>query len=77
MVNIGAMWEVWSGGLYATTLHRVVHRSPSYRVSVPFFTEPNFDARRKGVEEGREVEEGGETVYGEYLLEKVGGNFKI
>ena len=79
------MWELWSGGLYPATLHRVVHQSPTYRVSAPFFFEPNFTAtvkvldaaRRKAREEGREIElDTGETVYGEYLLEKVGGNFK-
>lgn len=83
------MWELWSGGLYPATLHRVVHRNPVYRVSVPFFFEPNFGARvgvldaarRKAREEGRELNigkdggEGGVTIYGEYLLEKVGGNF--
>ena len=85
VVNIGAMWELWSGGLYPATLHRVVHRSPTYRVSVPFFFEPNFNAnvklldaaRRKARDEGRAFpRDEGETVYGEYLLKKVGGNFK-
>lgn len=90
------MWERWSGGLYPATLHRVVHRSPTYRVSVPFFFEPNFGARvgvlsaarRRAAEEGREIVEigkgeeggyernGGEVVYGEFLLGKVSGNFK-
>jgi len=42
--NIGEMWEVWSNGLYKSTLHRVVHRGSNYRVSIPFFFEPNFDA---------------------------------
>ncbi|KAK8853058.1 hypothetical protein IAR55_003759 [Kwoniella newhampshirensis] len=86
VVNIGSMWELWTGGYYPATLHRVVHTSPKYRVSIPFFFEPNFDAqvglldaaRRKAGEEGRddEVKELGGRVYGEYLLEKVGGNFK-
>ncbi|PVF97181.1 Clavaminate synthase-like protein [Serendipita vermifera] len=42
--NIGEMWETWTCGLYRSTLHRVIHRSSNYRVSVPFFFEPNFDA---------------------------------
>jgi len=42
--NIGEMWEVWSNGLYKSTLHRVIHRGSNYRVSVPFFFEPNFNA---------------------------------
>lgn len=27
------MWEVWTNGLYKSTLHRVVHRGSNYRVS--------------------------------------------
>ncbi|EMD39973.1 hypothetical protein CERSUDRAFT_112209 [Gelatoporia subvermispora B] len=42
--NIGEMWEVWTNGLYRSTLHRVVHNGSSYRVSIPFFFEPNFNA---------------------------------
>jgi len=29
--NIGEMWEVWTNGLYRSTLHRVVHRGSNYR----------------------------------------------
>jgi len=42
--NIGEMWETWTNGLYKSTLHRVVHRGANYRVSIPFFYEPNFAA---------------------------------
>jgi len=42
--NIGEMWETWTNGLYKSTLHRVVHRGTNYRVSIPFFYEPNFTA---------------------------------
>ncbi|KAG6903239.1 hypothetical protein C0995_000134 [Termitomyces sp. Mi166 len=54
--NIGEMWEIWTNGLYRSTLHQVVHRSSNYRhikevlvlttprVSIPFFFEPNFNA---------------------------------
>ncbi|KAI5122786.1 hypothetical protein M0805_000130 [Coniferiporia weirii] len=40
--NVGEMWEIWTNGLYKSTLHRVVHRGTNYRV--PFFFEPNFNA---------------------------------
>ncbi|KIK03355.1 hypothetical protein K443DRAFT_676838 [Laccaria amethystina LaAM-08-1] len=29
--NIGEMWEIWTDGLYRSTLHRVVHRGSNYR----------------------------------------------
>ncbi|KAG7088443.1 hypothetical protein E1B28_012435 [Marasmius oreades] len=29
--NIGEMWEIWTDGLYKSTLHRVVHRGSNYR----------------------------------------------
>ncbi|POW17597.1 hypothetical protein PSTT_00366 [Puccinia striiformis] len=38
--NVGDM----DNGLYKATLHRVIHKSDNYRVSVPFFYEPAFDA---------------------------------
>ena len=31
VVNIGEMWEIWTNGLYKSTLHRVVHRGSNYR----------------------------------------------
>ncbi|KAH6912844.1 hypothetical protein BKA70DRAFT_777135 [Coprinopsis sp. MPI-PUGE-AT-0042] len=78
--NIGEMWEIWTDGLYKSTLHRVVHRSSNYRVSIPFFFEPNFDAlveplpaalRLKGVDKAEKEA----IIYGDFLLAKVGNNF--
>ncbi|KAK0514894.1 hypothetical protein JMJ35_002273 [Cladonia borealis] len=69
VVNIGDMMARWSGGKWKATRHRVVHRGEGFRVSVPFFFEPDWDARVPG---GRGE---GEVVYGEYLSGKVRGNF--
>ena len=69
VVNIGDMMARWSGGKWRATRHRVVHRGEGFRVSVPFFFEPDWDARVPGME-GE-----GELVYGEYLSGKVRGNF--
>lgn len=69
VVNIGDMMERWSGGKWKATRHRVVHKGKGFRVSVPFFFEPDWDARVPG-----RVGEG-EVIYGEYLEGKVRGNF--
>jgi hypothetical protein len=45
VVNIGDMMERWTNGLWRSTIHRVVHRGEDFRVSVPFFYEPDFNAR--------------------------------
>ncbi|CAL1713251.1 unnamed protein product [Somion occarium] len=86
--NIGEMWEIWTNGLYKSTLHRVVHRGTNYRI--PFFFEPNFDALVKPLPAALRIIDGhpeckrkhltGEktyepVVYGEFLMNKVGNNF--
>ncbi|KAK0439805.1 hypothetical protein EV421DRAFT_824592 [Armillaria borealis] len=82
--NIGEMWEIWTNGLYKSTLHRVVHRSKNYRVSIPFFFEPNFNARIEPLAAALRIQAdkpnpGGKeyksVVYGDFLLNKVGNNF--
>ncbi|KAF9534471.1 Clavaminate synthase-like protein [Crepidotus variabilis] len=83
--NIGEMWEIWTNGLYRSTLHRVVHRGTNYRVSIPFFFEPNFDAlvkplpavkRRVEAEESLSKRVRRPVKYGEFLMSKVGNNFE-
>lgn len=81
--NIGEMWEIWTNGLYKSTLHRVVHRGTNYRVSIPFFFEPNFTANVKPLIPATRLAESATTpekvyepvVYGNFLLKKVGTNF--
>ncbi|KAF7299035.1 Oxoglutarate 3-dioxygenase [Mycena indigotica] len=75
--NIGEMWEIWTNGLYKSTLHRVVHRSSNYRVSIPFFFEPNFDAMVKPLAAanrilGNSAPEAKPVCYGDFLMGKVG-----
>jgi isopenicillin N synthase-like dioxygenase len=43
VVNVGEMLELWSGGEYIATPHRVVNRSGRERYSFPFFVVPNHD----------------------------------
>jgi isopenicillin N synthase-like dioxygenase len=81
VVNIGDMLNILTNDLYHATLHRVVHRKQSYRVSVPFFYEPNFDAKIAPIPKCLD-ETGGHAkhapvIYGEHLLSKVSNNFDI
>lgn len=83
--NIGEMWEVWTRGMYKSTLHRVIHRGGNYRVSLPFFFEPNFDTLVKPLAavvraqdaSGEKINDGtyAPVVYGEFLKSKVTTNF--
>ncbi|KAF7314266.1 Clavaminate synthase-like protein [Mycena kentingensis (nom. inval.)] len=80
--NIGEMWEIWTNGLYSATLHRVIHRSSNYRVSLPFFFEPNFTAEVKPLAAakrilGADIPDKQPVVYGEFLVKKVGNNFAV
>ncbi|KAF2243759.1 Clavaminate synthase-like protein [Trematosphaeria pertusa] len=79
VVNIGDMIERWTNGLWKSTRHRVIHRGDGYRVSVPFFYEPNFTSLVKPLQRcversGKEPIHEGNT-YGEHLLGKVFNNF--
>ena len=83
--NIGEMWEVWTARRYQATLHRVIHQGKNYRVSVPFFFEPSYDAVvrplpslvRKAAEEATKKGQmlSGEVKYFDHLRRKVANNF--
>ena len=43
VVNIGDMMQHWTGGQYASTVHRVVNRSAQTRHSIAYFFDPDPD----------------------------------
>lgn len=43
IVNIGDMLELWSGGYFKSTPHKVVNLSGAERYSFPYFVVPHFD----------------------------------
>lgn len=69
------MVERWTNGEWKSTKHRVIHQASNYRISVPFFFEPNFDAEirplRKCVEKTGGVPKFEPVVYGDHLTAKV------
>ena len=42
-VNIGDLMELWSGGYFVSTPHKVVNASGAERYSFPYFAVPRFD----------------------------------
>ena len=79
VVNIGDMIERWTNGEWKSTPHRVIHRGDAYRVSVPFFFEPDFDAEVRPLQTcvertGRQAKFEPLT-YGAHLVSKITGNF--
>ena len=43
VVNIGDMLELWSGGYFVSTPHKVVNKSGRERYSFPYFAVPRYD----------------------------------
>merc|ERR1711988_152558 len=43
-VNLGDCMQIFTNGLYQSTLHRVVNCSGRERYSMAFFMDPNFDS---------------------------------
>lgn len=44
VVNIGDCLMRWTNDVYVSTPHRVIHKAPRERISIPFFLDPNGEA---------------------------------
>jgi len=76
VVNLGDMLKIWTNGHYQSTPHQVIHKGSNYRVSIPFFFEPNFDALIETLPPFRDSNsEPKKILYSTHLLRKVKNNF--
>eukprot|EP00455_Lapot_gusevi_P015172 TRINITY_DN1765_c0_g1_i1.p1 TRINITY_DN1765_c0_g1~~TRINITY_DN1765_c0_g1_i1.p1 ORF type:complete len:371 (-),score=131.08 TRINITY_DN1765_c0_g1_i1:106-1218(-) len=84
VMNIGDMFNIWTRGLYRANLHRVMNKNANYRVSLPFFLEPNFEAVVRPLPspllprvpaDATTAKKYEPVVYGDHLFSKVSSNF--
>jgi len=77
VVNIGECLDIWTGGKYKATVHRVKNIANISRLSAPFFFDPSFDC----IIEPPQVETDSSSPwtkpfkYGSYIHNKVLRNF--
>ena len=43
VINLGKVMQIWTGGEFSATPHRVINRSGTHRYSFPFFVNPRWD----------------------------------
>lgn len=74
VMNVADILSHWSGGLFASTPHRVINASGQDRYSQPFFFDPSMDALitpLAGEKAGKET-----LRYGDYLMERLDKNYR-
>jgi isopenicillin N synthase-like dioxygenase len=54
LVNLGDLLELWSGGYFVSTPHKVVNSSGAERYSFPYFSVPRFDTVVAPIREPRD-----------------------
>ncbi len=65
IINLGNTMQTWTNGYFSSTPHRVINRSGADRYSIPFFTNPRWDAPIKPLM-GDTVESGDAEIYEVY-----------
>lgn len=74
VMNVADILSHWSGGLFASTPHRVINSSSLDRYSQPFFFDPSMDALITPLT-GEKASK--ETLrYGDYLMERLDKNYR-
>jgi len=69
VVNVGDMLQMWTGGMYKSSLHRVINRSGGDRYSVPFFFDGNIDTVIRPLD-GSEPKDGVVLTVQEHMRER-------
>ncbi|KAL3472725.1 hypothetical protein BJX99DRAFT_272758 [Aspergillus californicus] len=69
IMNLGDLFTKLTAGVYKSSLHRVINRSPVHRFSIPCFLDGNLDAVIRSVVDGPRPDTRGMTVE-EHMLER-------
>ena len=69
LVNIGDLMEVWSGGRFISTPHRVLNRNQASRYSAPYFSVPRYSTLVKSLVEHENNFKPREILVGEVSAE--------
>jgi len=77
VINLGDMMKIWTNGQYQSTPHKVIHLGNNYRISVPFFFEPNFFAKIQPLNSAFSSPIIEPIRYGDHLWKKVSTNFSL
>jgi isopenicillin N synthase-like dioxygenase len=85
IVNIGEMLQIWSNHYFKATPHRVINKGNKFRLSAPFFFEPNLSAAIKPIDlppnicadtEHEPQKKHKEIIYGQHMLRIFERSFK-